>query len=67
MELSYGIVLWHHITDSYYGIRLRNHLYEKDPEEAWEVLGASGIPGTLGPPGTPLGPQDNPGTPRGRP
>ena len=70
-------MLRNHITERNYGIILRNHPYEKDPGDAWDVPGDPwdpcgplgtplGGPGTpLGPPGTPLGsPRDVPETPQ---
>ena len=62
-------MLQNYTTGSYYGILLRNHLYEKDPGDArdihrapWDPVDPLGTP--LGPPGTPLGP---PGMPLGPP
>ena len=64
-----GIILRDYITESYYGVVLRNHPYEKDPSDTWGVPGPPWDPGDplgtpLGSPGTPLGP---PGTPQGHP
>ena len=69
-------MLQNYTTGSYYGILLRNHLYEKDPGDArdihrapWDPVDPLGTP--LGPPGTPLGPPGMPlgppGTPLGPP
>ena len=72
MELYYGITLQIYITEWYHGIIVRNHLYEKDPGDAWDGPRAPWDPGDplgtpLGPARTPLGPQERPWTPRDAP